>query len=59
MVCGKGQLSSACKELQRLSDFMEQPVIGLAKEFEENDRSWAATSFALAEDSAVSNATDP
>lgn len=31
---GKGQLSSACKELQRLGLF-EQPIIGLAKEFEE------------------------
>ena len=31
---GKGQLSSACKELQRLGLY-EQPVIGLAKEFEE------------------------
>ena len=31
---GKGQLSSACKELQRLGLY-EQPIIGLAKEFEE------------------------
>ncbi len=31
---GKGQLSSACKELQRLG-LSEQPIIGLAKEFEE------------------------
>jgi excinuclease ABC subunit C len=31
---GKGQLSSACKELQRLGLF-HQPIIGLAKEFEE------------------------
>ena len=31
---GKGQLSSACKELQRLG-LHEQPIIGLAKEFEE------------------------
>lgn len=31
---GKGQLSSACKELQRLRLY-EVPIIGLAKEFEE------------------------
>jgi excinuclease ABC subunit C len=31
---GKGQLSSACKELQRLG-LHEMPIIGLAKEFEE------------------------
>jgi excinuclease ABC subunit C len=31
---GRGQLSSACKELQRLGLF-EQRIIGLAKEFEE------------------------
>jgi excinuclease ABC subunit C len=31
---GKGQLSSACKELQRLG-LHEVPIIGLAKEFEE------------------------
>ncbi len=31
---GKGQLSSACKELQRLG-LHEIPIIGLAKEFEE------------------------
>jgi excinuclease ABC subunit C len=31
---GKGQLSSACKELQRLG-LHELPIIGLAKEFEE------------------------
>lgn len=31
---GKGQLSSACKELQRLGLF-DLPIIGLAKEFEE------------------------
>ena len=31
---GKGQLSSACKELQRLG-LQELPIIGLAKEFEE------------------------
>lgn len=31
---GKGQLSSACKELQRLG-LHELPIVGLAKEFEE------------------------
>lgn len=31
---GKGQLSSACRELQRLG-LHDQPIIGLAKEFEE------------------------
>lgn len=31
---GKGQLSSACRELQRLG-LHEMPIIGLAKEFEE------------------------
>jgi excinuclease ABC subunit C len=31
---GKGQLNSACKELQRLG-LQEVPIIGLAKEFEE------------------------
>jgi excinuclease ABC subunit C len=34
---GKGQLSSACKELQQLGLF-EVPIIGLAKEFEEIHR---------------------
>lgn len=34
---GKGQLSSACKELQRLG-LHELPIIGLAKEFEEIHR---------------------
>jgi len=34
---GKGQLSAACKELQRLGIF-DQPIIGLAKEFEEIHR---------------------
>lgn len=34
---GKGQLSSACKELQRLG-LSELPIIGLAKEFEEIHR---------------------
>ena len=31
---GKGQLSAACRELQRLG-LHELPIIGLAKEFEE------------------------
>jgi excinuclease ABC subunit C len=34
---GKGQLSAACRELQRLG-LHEQPIIGLAKEFEEIHR---------------------
>ena len=34
---GKGQLSSACRELQRLQLF-DVPIIGLAKEFEEIHR---------------------
>ncbi len=34
---GKGQLSSACRELQRLG-LHEMPIIGLAKEFEEIHR---------------------
>jgi excinuclease ABC subunit C len=34
---GKGQLSAACKELQRLGLY-DQPIIGLAKEFEEIHR---------------------
>ena len=34
---GKGQLSSACRELQRLG-LHELPIIGLAKEFEEIHR---------------------
>jgi excinuclease ABC subunit C len=32
---GKGQLSSACRELQQLSLYDDVPIIGLAKEFEE------------------------
>lgn len=32
---GKGQLSSACKELQTLGLYDDVPIIGLAKEFEE------------------------
>ena len=32
---GKGQLSSACTELQRLGLYDDVPIIGLAKEFEE------------------------
>lgn len=34
---GKGQLSAACRELQRLG-LHDQPIIGLAKEFEEIHR---------------------
>ena len=34
---GKGQLGAACKELQRLGLY-DQPIIGLAKEFEEIHR---------------------
>ena len=44
---GKGQLSSACKELQRLGLF-EQPIIGLAKEFEEIYRPGRPLAFASA-----------
>jgi excinuclease ABC subunit C len=32
---GKGQLSSACRELQQLGLYDDVPIIGLAKEFEE------------------------
>ena len=32
---GKGQLSSACQELQQLGLYDDVPIIGLAKEFEE------------------------
>jgi excinuclease ABC subunit C len=32
---GKGQLSSACRELQQLGLYDDLPIIGLAKEFEE------------------------
>lgn len=47
---GKGQLSSACKELQRLG-LHEQPVIGLAKEFEEIYRPGRPLPLQLPEDS--------
>ncbi len=47
---GKGQLSSACKELQRLG-LHEQPIIGLAKEFEEIYRPGRPEPLRLPEDS--------
>jgi excinuclease ABC subunit C len=47
---GKGQLSSACKELQRLG-LHEQPIIGLAKEFEEIYRPGRPMPMRLPEDS--------
>ena len=47
---GRGQLSSACKELQRLGLF-EQPIIGLAKEFEEIYRPGRPLPLQLPEDS--------
>jgi excinuclease ABC subunit C len=47
---GRGQLSSACKELQRLGLF-HQPIIGLAKEFEEIYRPGRALPLRLPEDS--------
>jgi excinuclease ABC subunit C len=47
---GKGQLSSACKELQRLGLF-EQPIVGLAKEFEEIYRPGRPLPLRLPEDS--------
>ena len=47
---GKGQLSSACKELQRLG-LHEIPIIGLAKEFEEIHRPGRPLPFLLPEDS--------
>ena len=47
---GKGQLSSACKELQRLG-LHEQPIIGLAKEFEEIYRPGRPAPLLLPEDS--------
>ncbi len=47
---GKGQLSSACKELQRLS-LSELPIIGLAKEFEEIYRPGRPAPLRLPEDS--------
>src|SRR5439155_19067206 len=47
---GKGQLSSACKELQRLG-LHELPIIGLAKEFEEIYRPGNPLPMRLPEDS--------
>ena len=47
---GRGQLSSACKELQRLGLF-GQPTIGLAKEFEEIYRPGRPLPLQLPEDS--------
>ena len=47
---GRGQLSSACKELQRLGLF-DQPIIGLAKEFEEIYRPGRPLPLRLPEDS--------
>ncbi|MFZ4774075.1 MAG: excinuclease ABC subunit UvrC [Terrimicrobiaceae bacterium] len=47
---GRGQLSSACKELQRLG-LHEVPIIGLAKEFEEIYRPERPLPIKLPEDS--------
>lgn len=47
---GKGQLSSACKELQRLG-LHDLPIIGLAKEFEEIHRPGRPVPLRLPEDS--------
>ena len=47
---GKGQLSSACRELQRLG-LHEIPIIGLAKEFEEIYRPGNPVPLQLPEDS--------
>jgi len=47
---GKGQLSSACKELQRLG-LHDLPIIGLAKEFEEIYRPGRPLPLRLPEDS--------
>jgi len=47
---GKGQLSSACKELQRLG-LHDLPIIGLAKEHEEIYRPGRALPLQLPEDS--------
>jgi len=47
---GKGQLSAACKELQRLG-LHELPIIGLAKEFEEIYRPATPLPLQLPEDS--------
>jgi excinuclease ABC subunit C len=47
---GKGQLSSACRELQRLG-LHELPIIGLAKEYEEIYRPGRAVPLVLPPDS--------
>jgi excinuclease ABC subunit C len=47
---GKGQLSSACRELQRLG-LHELPIIGLAKEFEEIYRPGRVMPLQLSPDS--------
>lgn len=47
---GKGQLSSACKELQRLG-LHDLPIIGLAKEFEEIYRPGISLPLRLPEES--------
>jgi excinuclease ABC subunit C len=47
---GKGQLSSACKELQRLG-LQNVPIIGLAKEFEEIYRPGRPLPLQLPDDS--------
>jgi excinuclease ABC subunit C len=47
---GKGQLSSACRELQRLG-LSEVPILGLAKEFEEIYRPGRPLPLRLPEDS--------
>jgi excinuclease ABC subunit C len=47
---GKGQLSAACRELQRLG-LSERPIIGLAKEFEEIYRPGRPLPLQLPEDS--------
>ena len=47
---GKGQLSSACAELQRLG-LSDVPIIGLAKEFEEIHRPGISTPLLLPRDS--------
>jgi excinuclease ABC subunit C len=47
---GKGQLSSACRELQRLG-LTDRPIIGLAKEFEEIYRPSRPLPLRLPEDS--------
>ncbi|MEI8167384.1 MAG: flavodoxin domain-containing protein [Chloroflexales bacterium] len=49
---GRGQLSSACKELHRLG-LHEAPVIGLAKEFEEIYRPGMETPLRLSHDTSA------